>query len=109
MISLTILVVVFLPTYHSAHQPLPHRQADQRHHPRHARSPTRLCPSTAPSIITTPNRHRLALPNDGRKIRPPTIGQIIFDPNGEYAWPPRRSQDTLPPPALRRCVDYEMG
>jgi len=29
-------------------------------------------PSTAPRVINMPNRHHLALPNDGRKILPPT-------------------------------------
>ncbi len=27
----------------------------------------------AVDILTTPNRHRPALPNDGRKIQPPTL------------------------------------
>src|SRR6266851_5561555 len=40
-----------------------------------------LPPTTTPTIIVLPTRHRRALPNHGRKILPPTVGV-----DGELAW-----------------------
>lgn len=52
-------------------------QAMHRHRTRQhlvGDSPKTYYRVTAPAIVTLPNRHRQVVPNDGRKIVPPTTG-----------------------------------
>jgi hypothetical protein len=84
-------------TPHSVRFTLPHNDEDD-----HADHPRR-CISSSPApgrphpigIITLPIRHRPALPNDGRKIPPPTAGWTRSDILGYIDYCRQRVRDTL--------------